>query len=85
MQWILIGYMFLYIHRPFEVWPVLGEMRLEYFYALSATICVAVYPGKRFLPNIQQLTFFLGRILAGNGRDLLQDGRFLSALHVGDS
>jgi hypothetical protein len=59
MQWILIGYMFLYIHRPFEVWPALGEMRLEYFYALSATICVAVYPGKRFLPNIQQLAFFL--------------------------
>ena len=24
MVWLLLGYMFLFIHRPFEVWPVLG-------------------------------------------------------------
>jgi hypothetical protein len=59
MQWVLIGYMFLYIHRPFEVWPALGEMRIEFFYALAATIAVAIYPGKRFIPNIQQLAFLL--------------------------
>ena len=34
MVWLLIGYMFLFIHRPFEVWPVLGTIRLELFYML---------------------------------------------------
>src|SRR5436190_843651 len=33
--WILIGYMFLFIHRPFEVWPSLGEMHLERVYAVG--------------------------------------------------
>lgn len=34
MIWLLIGYMFLFIHRPFEIWPELGEIRLERMYML---------------------------------------------------
>jgi hypothetical protein len=34
MRWLLLGYMFLFIHRPFEVWPILGTVRLELCYAL---------------------------------------------------
>jgi O-antigen ligase len=59
MEWILIGYMWLYIHRPFEIWPALGDMRVEFFYALGAILAVAIYPGKRWIPNMQQVAFFL--------------------------
>jgi hypothetical protein len=57
MQWVLIGYMFLYIHRPFEVWPVLGELRLERIYMLTALAAWAAAPGKRWLPNAQHAAY----------------------------
>lgn len=34
MHWLLAGYMWLFIHRPFEVWPWLGELRIERVYML---------------------------------------------------
>jgi hypothetical protein len=34
MIWLLIGYMWLFIHRPFEIWPVLATVRLERIYML---------------------------------------------------
>jgi hypothetical protein len=58
MLWLLIGYMFLFIHRPFEVWPGLGEMRIELLYALTATLVWAVLANKRWLPNRLHLAFF---------------------------
>jgi hypothetical protein len=36
MIWLLIGYMWLFIHRPFEVWPALGDMHIELIFALLA-------------------------------------------------
>ncbi|HYT94586.1 MAG TPA: hypothetical protein VEL76_38075, partial [Gemmataceae bacterium] len=51
MRWLLIGYMFLFIHRPFEVWPVLGEFRLELLYALFTGGIWLISPGKRWIPN----------------------------------
>ena len=41
MHWLLIGYIFLFIHRPFEVWPGLGEIRLELLYMLVTGIVYA--------------------------------------------
>jgi O-antigen ligase len=38
---LLIGYMFLYIHRPFEVWPALGTIRLELLYMIVVAIAWA--------------------------------------------
>jgi len=32
MIYILIGYMWLFIHRPFEVWPWLGDLHIERVY-----------------------------------------------------
>jgi hypothetical protein len=32
MIWLLIGYMWLFVHRPFEVWPSLGAWHLERAY-----------------------------------------------------
>ena len=34
MIWLLGGYMWLFIHRPFKVWPWLGELRVERVYML---------------------------------------------------
>ena len=28
MRWLLIGYMFLFIDRPFEVWKWLGDLHM---------------------------------------------------------
>ena len=44
MLWILIGYMFLFIHRPFEIWPALGTLHIERLYMLGTLLAVAVYP-----------------------------------------
>src|SRR5437763_13171011 len=57
MLWILIGYMFLFIHRPFEVWPVLGDYHVERIYAIFATVAVLFHPGKRWIPNKLQLAY----------------------------
>ena len=58
MLWILIGYMYLFIHRPFEIWPALGDMHVERIYALGAIFATAFYGGKKWLPNRQHLAFF---------------------------
>lgn len=53
MIWLLIGYMFLFIHRPFEFWPVLGDFHVERVYMLATLLVAAFYPRKRWLPNGQ--------------------------------
>ena len=44
MRWLLIGYMFLFIDRPFEVWPWLGDLHVERIYMLFTLAIWAVYP-----------------------------------------
>jgi O-antigen ligase len=43
--------MFLFIHRPFEIWPALGDMHVERVYALLAILVWAVWPNKRLVPT----------------------------------
>src|SRR4029078_5360738 len=57
MRWLLIGYMFLFIDRPFEVWPWLGDIHIERFYMLFSTIAWTVYPAKRGLSNPQHAAY----------------------------
>jgi hypothetical protein len=63
MRWLLIGYMFLFIDRPFEVWPWLGDLHVERVYMLFTLAVWAVYPHKRWLPNTQHAAY-LGFALA---------------------
>jgi O-antigen ligase len=51
MLWLLIGYMFLYIYRPFEIWPTLGEFRIELLYMIGASGFWLAAPDKRFSFN----------------------------------
>ena len=32
--WILVGYMWLFLHRPFEIWPIFATIRLERSYMI---------------------------------------------------
>ena len=57
MHWMLVGYMFLFIHRPFEVWPALGDLRVERVYMLLTLAVWAFYPGKRWLGNAQHYAY----------------------------
>lgn len=57
MHWLLVGYMFLFIDRPFEVWPILGDWHIERAYMILALLAWVVYPNKRWLPNILHLSF----------------------------
>jgi O-Antigen ligase len=58
MRWLLIGYMFLFIDRPFEVWKWLGDLHVERIYMLFTLGVWAVYPNKRWLPNAQHGAYF---------------------------
>jgi hypothetical protein len=51
MIWLLGGYMWLFVHRPFEVWPSLGALQIERGYMLIMMIAWVVTPGKGFMPN----------------------------------
>jgi O-antigen ligase len=57
MRWLLIGYMFLFIDRPFEVWPWLGDLHLERVYMFVTLAVWVVYPFKRWLPNAQHAAY----------------------------
>lgn len=57
MHFLLIGYMFLFIDRPFEVWPWLGDLHVERVYMLFTLAVWLVYPGKRWLPNPQHWAY----------------------------
>jgi len=59
MHWLLIGYMYLFIHRPFEIWTVIGDYHLERIYMLFTMGVWALYPNKRWIPNRQQIAYFL--------------------------
>jgi len=51
MRWLLLGYMCLYIHRPFDVWPTLAEIRLELVYMLFTGGLWLVAARKRWIPS----------------------------------
>lgn len=47
MIWLLVGYLFLVIYRPFEIWPALGVIRLELLYMIGVGFVWLVTPNKR--------------------------------------
>ncbi|MCE9533194.1 MAG: O-antigen ligase family protein [Planctomycetes bacterium] len=56
MHWLLVGYMFLFIHRPFEFWPLLGDIHLERLY-IGAVFVVWLLQPKQWLPNAQHMAY----------------------------
>jgi hypothetical protein len=58
MIYLLIGYIWLFVHRPFEVWPVLADYRLERIYMIAAILCWALFGKKKWIPNPLHWAFF---------------------------
>lgn len=50
MIWLLGGYMWLYVHRPFEVWPALGTLQIERVYMILMLL-VWMFSPKVWTPN----------------------------------
>jgi O-antigen ligase len=67
MIWLLGGYMWLFVHRPFEVWPVLGVLQLERAYMLMMIVVWFATPRKAWLPNRMHaaLAFFTLALTVG--------------------
>jgi O-antigen ligase len=58
MIYLLVGYMWLFIHRPFEVWPVLAPFRIELVYAVFCFICwLVLNPNKSWVSNRLNVAF----------------------------
>lgn len=51
MLYLLIGYMWLFIHRPFEVWPWLGELRIERGYMVIMILFWLLFAEKSWTRN----------------------------------
>src|SRR5437867_1583797 len=51
MIYLLGIYMWLFVHRPFEIYPALGELQVERLFMLFMLLCWAVYPGKVWPSN----------------------------------
>lgn len=58
MIYLLIGYMWLFVHRPFEVWPSLGPFHIERVYMLISIACWAA-SGKTWIRCRSNFPVFL--------------------------
>jgi O-antigen ligase len=65
MIWLLGGYMWLFVHRPFEVWPSLGDLQIERGYMLAMILAWLIYPGKTFRLNRLHLAIALFTVVLG--------------------
>lgn len=59
MIWILIGYMWLFLHRPFEIWPILGTIRLERLYMIFTMFAWFGISAKTWTNNINNIALGL--------------------------
>jgi O-antigen ligase len=57
LNYILVGYMWLFIHRPFEFWPKLGDLHVERVYMLFAILAWAVSGRVRWPCNTLHLAY----------------------------
>jgi hypothetical protein len=62
MIYLLGGYLWMYVHRPFEVWPWLGTLQLERGYALLMILVWLVTPQKTF--HLTRLHVAIGAFLS---------------------
>lgn len=49
MFWLIVGYLFLFVFRPFEYWPILGYFHIERIYMIFLLIAVAIWPERRYI------------------------------------
>jgi len=83
MIWLLGGYMWLFIHRPFEVWPWLGDLRIERVYMLFV-LAAWMVTDKSWIPNPLNRAFlaFVGAILLSWQASPFRDSGSEAASHT---
>ena len=59
ITWVLIGYMWLFIHRPFEIWPIFATIRLERCYMIFTLIAWFAISPKVWTSNRNNAALFL--------------------------
>ena len=59
MIWLLVGYMWLFVHRPFEVWPWLGALHVERVYMFATILYWAMAAPKTWLSCRNNVPAFL--------------------------
>jgi O-antigen ligase len=57
MIWLITIYMWLFIHRPYEVWPRLGELHIAWWYMLATILYWAFFSAKTWNSNRLNLAF----------------------------
>ncbi len=57
MIWLLVGYMWLFIHRPFEIWGWLGDIHIERIYMIVTLFYWALAAEKTWTSNRMNLAF----------------------------
>jgi O-antigen ligase len=63
MIWLLGGYMWLFIHRPFEVWPALGTLQIERIYMIGTLLAWLCSPKGWVANRIHGVTAFFSIVL----------------------
>ncbi|HEX8947407.1 MAG TPA: O-antigen ligase family protein [Dissulfurispiraceae bacterium] len=51
MLWMTVGYLFLFIFRPWEYWPALAPYRIERVYMLFLLALVFMWRQRRYVPH----------------------------------
>lgn len=59
MIWILVGYMWLFLHRPFEIWPIFATIRLERVYMIFTLLAWLGFSAKTWTSNKNNVALFL--------------------------
>jgi O-antigen ligase len=61
MLYLLLGYMFLFVFRPFEYWDVLGDLHIERIYAIFMLGVLLLWRGKKWIshPSNYAVVFFI--------------------------
>ena len=55
---LLLGYIWMYIHRPFEIWQWLGDLAMERVYILTCAVLWLFFHKKSYIRNINVLAVF---------------------------
>ncbi len=67
MIYLVAIYMFFFIFRPFEYWPILGEYRIERVYMLFLLSALCFWQGKKYFPHtINRLVLLFFAVMAAS-------------------
>lgn len=68
MMWLLFGYLFLFVFRPFEYWPILGTLHVERVYVVVMITMAITNRNKRYIPHsiTRSLIFFFMVLLVAS-------------------